>query len=102
MKHNGIKASKIIERKTKVKVVDWVPQKRSRGIRNIPIDVTASTSRPKPRQATDRTEDNEATLHETAFQHMDVDEVFWTEEPDVLKKKTVSLPICHSSMMFNV
>jgi hypothetical protein len=96
MKNNRIKASKIVERKTKVKVVDWVSQKRARGIRNIPIDVTTSTSPSKPRRATERTEDNEATSQEATFQHMDVDEAFWIEEPDVLKKKNVSLPICHS------
>jgi hypothetical protein len=100
MNNDSIKASKIIERKTKAKVVDWVPRKCSRGVRDIPIDVTALTSRPKSRQATDGIENNSATLREAAFPPVDVNESFWTEEPDVLKKKTVSSPICHSSTAF--
>jgi hypothetical protein len=98
MKHNSIKASTIIERKTKAKVVDWVPRKRSRGTRNIPIDVTplGSTSRRTPRRATSRIEDNAATLHEATFPSTDVNDL-WTEETEFPVKKRVSWPVCHSS-----
>jgi hypothetical protein len=95
MAPKGIKASKVIQRKSKAKVIEWVTENRSRGTRNIPVEVSISRNLPKPRRDAGRMETNdyEAIFHETDPASMDVDETFWTEEPVIPEKKRVRLPI---------
>ena len=106
MKHKGRKAIQI--RTPHAKVVRWVPRTNSRGTKNIPVEVTASTSQAtglQPKKATSRIESDEATLHETTFSPMDVDETSWVEEveePVILKTKRVSSPIGLSLMAFDI
>ena len=91
MKHESIKTSK----RKHVKVVRWTSRKTTRGIKDIPVEVTTSTSQPNPRNVNGRMKGNEATLHERTPSHMDVDETIWVEEaggPVISKKKRVSSP----------
>jgi hypothetical protein len=44
MAPKGIKASKLFERKSKAKVIEWVPQKRSRGTRYVPVELSTSNN----------------------------------------------------------
>ncbi|KAH9013953.1 hypothetical protein EDB85DRAFT_1899444 [Lactarius pseudohatsudake] len=89
MAPKGIKASKAFQRKSKAKIIDWVPRKGSRGTRHIPVEVSTSTNLPMPRRdAGGRDIDNhEAILHETDPPSMDVDETFWIEEPVIPEQK---------------
>ena len=106
MKHKGRKAIQF--RTPHAKVVRWVPRTNSRGTKDIPVEVTASTSQAdglQPKKATSQIESDEATLHETTFSPMDVDETFWVEEveePVILKTKRVSSPIGLSLMAFDI
>ena len=109
MKPKGIKALKAIQMKTPhTKVVKWVSRTNSRGTKNIPVEVTASTSQAKGLQAekaTSRVEGNEAMLHEANLSPMDVDETFWVqevEEPVIPKTKRVSSPIGLSLTAFDI
>ncbi|KAH9048382.1 hypothetical protein EDB84DRAFT_1434385 [Lactarius hengduanensis] len=89
MAPKGIKASKVFQRKSKAKIIDWVSRKGSRGTRNIPVEVSTSTNLPIPRKdAGGREIDNhEAILHETDPPSMDVDKTFWIEEPVIPEPK---------------
>ena len=90
------------------KVVKWVSRTNSRGTKNIPVEVTASTSQAKGLQAekaTSRVEGNEAMLHGANLSPMDVDETFWVqevEEPVIPKTKRVSSPIGLSLTAFDI
>jgi hypothetical protein len=94
MRSKGIKALKASQKRTPhTKVIKWVSRTNSRGTKNIPVEVTASTSQAKglqPEKSTSQIKTDEATFHETP---MDVDETFWmeeVEEPAIPKTKRVS------------
>lgn len=56
----------------------------SRGVRDVPVEVSTPASQPMPRERAcrePRAESANELPHETAFQPMDVDETFWMEEP---------------------
>jgi hypothetical protein len=83
--HDTVKAVKMCRSKTKAKVIEWDTRVHSRGIRNVPVEVSAAASQPKPRKKAGRLPraENDHTLCETAPQPMDVDETFWVNEPDM-------------------
>lgn len=79
-----VKAAKLNRAKSKAKVIEWETRVLSRGIRNVPVEVSATASQPKPRKRAHRqlrAENDGALQDETAPQPMDVDETFWVEEP---------------------
>jgi len=92
----GIKASKLFERKSKVKAVEWVAQKHSQGTTYVSVDVSPSKNEQTPQRDTVRMEiDNHvAVSREVDPPSMDVDDAFWIEEPDVPERKRVSSPTC--------
>ena len=100
-----IKGLKPRRRRSKAKVVEWETRVYSRGIRDVPVDVTAMASRPKPRKGAGRqprAESNDALQGENAPQSMDVDETFWTEEPVTdmpTSEKRVRQPSCPSTTL---
>jgi hypothetical protein len=98
MARKGIKASKVIQRKSKAKIIDWVTREGSRGTRNIPVEVSTSKNLPMPRRGAGRREieNHEEISHETDPPSMDVDETFWIEEPVIPEQKRVSPPACPS------
>jgi hypothetical protein len=94
MAPKGIKASKVFQRRSKAKVIEWAPRKGSRGTRHIPVEVSTSTNRQVPRQDAVGIEidHHEAILHNTDPQSMDVDvdETFRIEEPVIPEQRRVS------------
>ena len=50
MAPKGIKASKLFERKSKAKVIEWVAQKCSQGTQYIPVEVNTSKNPHTPRR----------------------------------------------------
>jgi hypothetical protein len=65
-------------------VIEWETRVRSRGIRDVPIEVRALASQQKMKERDTRqprAENNDMLPGETAPQPMDVDETFWAEEP---------------------
>jgi hypothetical protein len=79
-----VKAANLRRAKSKAKVIEWEPRAYSRGVRDIPVEVSAAASRPMPRKTASReprAESANELPHETAFQPMDVDETFYMEEP---------------------
>jgi hypothetical protein len=94
MAPKGIKASKLFERKSKAKVIEWVPQKRSRGTRYVPVELSTSKNPHTQRRDTAKMEIDpyEAVSHEDYLQSMDVDETFSIEEPDIPEQPRVSSP----------
>ena len=79
-----VKVANLRQAKLKAKVIEWESRAHSRGVRDIPVEVSAAASRPKPRKSACRELRAESAIelpHETAFQPMDVDETFWMEEP---------------------
>jgi hypothetical protein len=103
MAPKGIKASKLFERKSKAKMVEWKAQEHSCGTRYVPVEISTSTS---PQISTrDAVRMNivnqEAALHNANPQSMDVDEPFWIEE-DIPEQRRVSLPSCCFLMPFNI
>jgi hypothetical protein len=99
MAPKGMKASKVFQRKSKAKVIEWVPRERSRGTRYIPVDVSTSTSRQMQGRDTVRMaiDNHEAVFQEADPPSMDVDETPWMEEPVIPEHMRVSSPTCHSS-----
>jgi hypothetical protein len=97
-----VKAAKHRRTKFKAKVIEWEAREHSRGTRDVPVEVTDMTSRPKPREKASRrprAEDNAALQGEAAPQPMDIDETFWVdlEEPAMpASKKRVRQPACPS------
>ena len=79
-----VKAASVLRGKSKAKVVEWESRKYSRGIRYIPVEVSAATtSQSRARKSTSgrpRAETNDMLQGETASQPMDVDEVFWADD----------------------
>jgi hypothetical protein len=91
MAPKGIKASKILQRKSKAKAMEWVAQEHSWGTKYIPVEVNHS----KTQQASVRdtmemeVDDHQAGLEETSLPSMDVDKTFWIEEPDAPEQRRV-------------
>jgi hypothetical protein len=96
-----VKAANFRRTKLKAKVIEWEPREHSRGIRDVPVEVTDMTSRPKPRKRASirpRVENNAALQGETTPQPMDVDETLWVEDPVIPAiEKRVRQPACPSS-----
>jgi hypothetical protein len=79
-----IKAKNLRRSKSKAKLVEWETRVYSRGIRDVPVEVRAVESQPKPRKRAGRrprAENNDTLQGENAFQSMDIEETFWTEDP---------------------
>jgi hypothetical protein len=79
-----VKAANLRRAKSKAKVIEWESRAYSRGVRDVPVEVSAAASQPMPRKRACREPRAESAIelpHETAFQPMDIDETFWTEEP---------------------
>jgi hypothetical protein len=79
-----VKAANLRRAKSKAKVIEWESRVHSRGVRDVPVEVSTAASRPIPRKKAcgePRAESANELPHETAFQPMDVDETFWMEEP---------------------
>ena len=94
MAPKGIKASKLFERKSKAKVIEWVAHKRSRGTQYVLVEVSTSKNPHTPRRDTAKMEidPSEAVSHEDYFPSMDVNETFSIEEPDIPEPQRVSSP----------
>jgi len=79
---NTIKAAKFLP-KSEAKVIKWETRTYSQGIRDIPVEVSATTSQPRPRKMAcrrPRAESNNMSQGEAAPQPMDINETFWVEE----------------------
>jgi hypothetical protein len=50
MPRNSVKAAKVCKDKSKAKVIEWQAQVHSRGVRDVPVEVTATRSQPKQRE----------------------------------------------------
>jgi len=97
-KHDGVKASKILGKKSKARLVDWVPRNGYRGARYAQVELSASTSRPVKKRGSSRIKNKEAMLNAPS---MDIDETLWMEEPVTPKEKRVSSPTCPSLTIFD-
>jgi hypothetical protein len=91
MAPKGIKASKILQRKSKAKVIEWVAWERSWGTRYTLVEVkTSKNQQTTARDAAEmEVDDYQAELHEASLPSMDVDETFWIEEPDAHEQRSV-------------
>jgi len=93
----AVKAAKLLQGKSGAKLIKWETQEHSRGIRDVPVEVTAMTSQLRPRKMAHRqprTEKNNMSQGETAPQPMDIDKTFWVEEPAMpTSKKSVRQPV---------
>ena len=93
MAPKGIKASKLFERKSKAKVMEWEPQKRSRKTIYLPVEVRTSENWQKSaRDALEMEADNhQAESQEASLpsMDMDVDETFSIEESNAPEQKRV-------------
>jgi hypothetical protein len=93
MKRLSINASQFLEKKSKARLVEWQPLKRSRANKFVAVEVDASTkasrSRRKARQSTSGIKKNDTVLDASP---MDNDETLWMGEPVASGKKRVSLP----------
>jgi hypothetical protein len=97
MKRLSINASQFLEKKSKARLVEWQPLKKSRANRFVAVDVDSPTkasgsksgSRQKAKKGTDELKIDEAVLHAPP---MDNDETLWFGEPVTPEKKRVSLP----------
>jgi len=98
--HDTVKAADLRRAKSKARVIEWETRAHSRGIRDVPVQVRATASQPRPRQKAsrgERAQNNDALQGETAPQSMDVDETFWAEEPAMpTDEKRVRQPACTS------
>ena len=96
-KSNTVKAASLLWRKSGAKVIKWETWVYSRGIRDVPVEVAATTSQPRPRKMArrqPRTEENNTLQGETASQPMDISKTFWAEEPAMpTGKKSVRQPV---------
>lgn len=81
--YDNVKIAKLRRSKKRAKLVEWETRVLSRGIKYVPVEVSAAVSRPKQREKASRLPraENDHTLREAAPQAMDVDETFWVEEP---------------------
>src|ERR1700761_4026948 len=96
MAPKGIKASKLLERKSKAKVIEWVSRKRSRGTRYVPVEVSTSKNPHTPRRDAVRMEidPHEAVSHDNKPWSMEVEETFSKEESDIPEHRRVSVAVC--------
>src|SRR5260370_6913411 len=82
--------------KSKVKVIEWETRVHSRGIRDVPVEVSATASQPKRRKRASRwprSENNDMLQGKIAPQPMDINEAFCMEEPVIApSKKRVRQP----------
>lgn len=92
MAPKSFKASKVLHKRSKAKVMEWVTKEYSRGTRDIAVEVSTSKGRSTPRANSQGIDNNEAMLHETTLPSMDADETFWTDEPAMDEPKRVSTP----------
>ena len=81
-----IKAANYRRAKSKGKVIEWETRVHSRGVRDVPVEVSAMASqrqlRKKDRRRKMAEQNDPLQGHgEAAPQSMDVDEIFWAEEP---------------------
>ena len=92
MAPKGIKASKLLKRKSKAKVIEWVSRKRSRGTRYVPVEVSTSKNPHTPRRDAVRMEidPHEAVSHDNDPWLMDAEETFSKEESDIPEHRRVS------------
>jgi hypothetical protein len=82
-----VKAANLRRAKSKAKVIEWESRVHSRGVRDVPVEVSTAASRPMPRKRAYgelRAESANELPHETAFQPMDIDETLLMEEPVML------------------
>jgi hypothetical protein len=105
MAPKGIKTSKLFERKSKAKVVEWKTREHSRRTRYVPVEIGTSTSWQTSGRVTVGMDmdvvDQGAVSHDADPQSMDVDEPFWIDE-DVPEQRTVSSPTYPFLMSFDV
>jgi len=87
----GIKASKLIRKKSKAKLVEWKARERSRGTRYVPVEVSTSKNQGIPGRDAVRMEidNSEAVSHEADPPSMDVDGSFWIGGPNVREQRRV-------------
>jgi hypothetical protein len=110
MKRDSVKTSKILGRKSKARLVDWVARESSRGTRYAQVELSASKSQPvlpTRGSGTARIKNDEPRLHmPPTAPSMDVDEILWTEEqaeePVLPKKKRASSPAFASSTILDI
>ena len=99
---DSVKASKFCKDKSKAKVIEWETRVHSRGIRDVPVEVSAAGSQPKQKKKAGkrpRAEGNDTFPSQTASQSMDVDEALWVEEPAMpASEKRVRQPPYPSSI----
>lgn len=103
MAPKGIKTSKLFERKSKAKLVEWKSRESSRRTRYIPVEIVTSES--PSRQAARRSTVgmgivDEAVSHDADPQPMDVDEPFWKDD-NVPEQTRVSSPSCPLLISFH-
>jgi len=96
-KSSAVKAAKLLQGKLGAKVIKWEPWQHSRGIKDVPVEVTATVSQLKPRKMAcrqPRMQKNNILQGETAPQPMDISKTFWVEEPAMsTSKKSIRKPI---------
>lgn len=104
MAPKGIKASKLFQKKSKAKLVEWKARERSRGMRYVPVEVSTSKNQQIPGRNAVRMEidNHEAMLHEADPPSMDVDKSFWIGGPNVPEQRRVRLTSCPFLMSFDV
>jgi hypothetical protein len=95
-----VKAASLRREKSKAKVIEWETRAHSRGIRDVPVEVSAMKSQQKPRKKAGRrprAEGNNTSRGESAPQPMDVDETFCAEELVIpASEMRVRQPACAS------
>jgi hypothetical protein len=93
-----VKAANIRRAKSKSKLIEWEPRVHSRGVRDVPVEISAAASQPKKRKKATRrprAENDDALQGQTAPRSMDVDEAFWPEELVIpTSEKKVRQPAC--------
>ena len=87
----GIKASKIFERKSKAKVIEWGPLKCARGTKYLQVEVETSKNWQKSERDALKMEvdDCQVELQGASLPSMDVDKTFSIEEQDAPEQKRV-------------
>jgi hypothetical protein len=93
MASKGTKTSKLFERKSKAKVVEWKAWQHSYATRYVPIKIVTSTSPQISGRDAVRIDivNQEAVFHDANPQSMEINEPFCIEE-DIPKQRRVSSP----------
>ena len=79
-----VKAANLCQAKSKAKVIEWETREHSRGVRDVPVEVSAAVHQPMLRKRAcrePRAESANDSPHETVFQPMDIDKTLWMEDP---------------------